>query len=229
MAGYDRNDQNMPDRVRALERKVDALLKGAPMRNTSITEGGIRVGGDGYIRSTNWDGTSLNDPGTQGWALGGPEGIAIINTLFLRAGIVGNDALANPVRQAFASNAQTGFGLATSFQDLAPATIVVPPGFDSAVVFSFASVLAQNPAGGVADWLWIESGIAGETSGGMPAQASPGAWVTHGIMGVSLKSGLRREGDTITVAARAFAQQRAWASATANRAYTRAVALLFRN
>lgn len=228
MATFDRNDQNLPDRLRALERKVDALSKGAPLRNASITEGGLRVGGDGWIKSTDWDGTGVDDPGTMGWALGGPDAAAIINTLFLRAGIIGNDALTNPVKQAFASNAQTGFGLSTSFQDFAPATITVPPGFNSAVVLSYAALLAQNPSSGP-DWLWLESGLAGGTGGGMPWPATAGQWVNAGILGVTLKSDLNTAGDSIVIAGRAFGQGHAWPANTGHRMYTRALALLFRS
>lgn len=147
MAGIDRNDQNLPDRVRVLERKLDAFMKGAPLRNASITEGGIRVGGDGYIRSMNWDGTSLADPGTEGWALGGPEGMAILNTLLLRKGIIGNDALTSPILVDQVQNAAWGWGMPGTEQTVVSETVVTPEGFTKATLIVFVTLSILGYAG----------------------------------------------------------------------------------
>jgi hypothetical protein len=226
MAGIDNNNQNLPDRVRQLERKLDALMKGAPLRNASITEGGIRVGGNGYIRSTNWDGTGLEDPGTEGWALGGPEGIAIINTLLLRKGIVGNDALTNPLQVGMASWSELNFSVATTDQQRAATSIEVPEGFTTAIVGAWVQVGATNSRAS-SDFLYCSALVNGVAAREMPAQAVAGAWASSASSKVGILSGLTA-GSSIPIALQTHAQGGAWVATAANRAYVEALAVFLR-
>lgn len=225
MAGVDNNNQNLPDRVRQLERRLDALIKGAPLRNASITEGGIRVGGDGYIRSMSWDGTSLEDPGTEGWALGGPEGIAIINTLLLREGIVGNDALANPVAYGSSGKSDTGFAVTTTQTVRAEGGIRVPAGFTRATLLAIATAGATNTTA-ANDYLYVRAAINGVGGGSVPGRAIAGTWASGFGSAIRTIEGLGG-GELLTVSALVNAGA-AWAASSANIANCDAVAFFAR-
>lgn len=228
MAGLDRNDQTLPDRLRALERKVDALTKGAPLRNASITEGGIRVGGDGYIRSTNWDGTSLADPGTKGWALGGPEGMAILNSLFLRNGIVGNDALAAPVGWTWAQQSEVGFSVSTTNELRAQIDLVIPKGFTQVAAIVAVSAGAINSRAAT-DFLFAEAMLNGVAASEMPGVATSGMWASAYSVRAGSVGGLSgAEGQVVKLAARLHTQGGAWAANGTNRAHVAALGICFR-
>lgn len=105
----------------------------------------------GSMNSTGFDGNAaLGLPGTVGWGLDGPTGNAVFNELVLRDGIIGDDALSHPVAfAAFAAGAQT-FGLNTTTTSVyVSATVTVPSGYTSALVF------------GTSDWSFFNSSGSG--------------------------------------------------------------------
>lgn len=228
MAGVDNNNQNIPDRLRQLERKLDALIKGAPLRNASITEGGIRVGGDGYIRSTNWDGTSIDDPGTMGWALGGADGVAILNTLLLREGIIGNDALTSPLGWAWEQRTEMGFAISTSGELRGQADLVIPAGFTKVAAIVAVGAGAVNSRAS-SDFLYAEAMLNGTVASEMPTLATSGTWGDVYSVRVGVVEGLSGvEGQSVPIAARVHAQNGGWAANSTNRVHVAALGLCFR-
>lgn len=103
---------------------------------------GVSSGPDG-VNSDNFDGT-LNPAaaGTQGWGLAGPTGDAIFNNLYLRGGIIGDDALTNPIQTAVL-NTQSADTI-TYGVSLAPVlsgSLTVPAGFSQALVMATATAI----------------------------------------------------------------------------------------
>ena len=67
-------------------------------------------------------------------------------TLSLPAGIIDNDALANPVTGDYAFASATGFGLSSAaYLPLATATRPVPSGFSQAIIIMTGGLFAYNP------------------------------------------------------------------------------------
>jgi len=87
----------------------------------------------------------------------------IEGTLSLPAGIIDNEALANPVESRSGHNAATGFGWTTAEVDRAPVAIAVPPGFTKATVTAVASAYAYNAAGNPPGYGWVRCYV--QTSG----------------------------------------------------------------
>lgn len=231
MPGVDTiGDGGIMARLRALELKVAQLAKTNPLRSASITEGGLVVGGNGWIHSDNWNGTSQAVPGTVGWALGGPLGTAIINTLVLRQGIIGNDALTNPITVATAQNWTQGWGLPNPEQTLATASIVVPAGFTNAAVLVFVNFSILGTAGSGDSYVrcWAGASHASSVQSGAASTAFLYAddAITMSAFGVFSFADLN--GGTISITARAAALAGAKPSAPANLAAVGGLALLTR-
>lgn len=71
--------------------------------------------------------------------------MAVTGTLSLPAGIIDNDALANPVMPAGASNTATAFGLSTTESIVVSASTVVPAGFSRCLATGLGSIFFLNP------------------------------------------------------------------------------------
>src|ERR1019366_6700303 len=93
------------------------------------------------MSSPNFDGT-LNPPavGTQGWALGGPNAAAVFNEILLRGGIIGNDALTNPVTALVKNGFSSGISFGMSAVSLHSETVTVPAGFTQAHVLAVCPI-----------------------------------------------------------------------------------------
>lgn len=104
----------------------------------------------GTIQSPGFDGVAAtNTVGTTGYGLDGPTGNAVFNNIALRGGIIGNDALANPVGVAVANGTTTGLSVASgSYVATNTQTISVPTGFSQALVMAVCAGSASAPAGG---------------------------------------------------------------------------------
>ena len=101
------------------------------------------------------------------------------NDIKLRGGIIGNDALSAPVIQSVARNRVTGFGLTTSYVELAGVDIVVPALCTQVLATVNASVFAYNPntTGGSngtgGDAYYVIGALGGQsTSGDVPLGVS---------------------------------------------------------
>ncbi len=138
---YVRNidDNGIMARIRKLETMIEVLAKRNPLRSSSITDGSLKIGENGWVQSYNWDGSSEADPGTVGWALGGPLNTAIINTLVLRDRIVGNGALTSPM-SGETKNAAGSQTIITSIADYRPVTFTPPAGFATSYVMATVSM-----------------------------------------------------------------------------------------
>lgn len=150
-------------RITELERQVKSMRSSNPLENGTVRRGGlhftdgggitidggggITIGDDGTIASDDFDGTGPADPGTTGWWLGGGASGAVLNTLFLRDGIVPDDALANPVTAGIGDAVTTNsWGTGTSQATVASTTIAVPAGFSRALVMAVGGVIFRTGA-----------------------------------------------------------------------------------
>lgn len=161
--------------------------------------------------------------GSTGWALF-PTGSAEFNSLTLRGGIIGNDALTNPVSVGLASNTQTNFAVATTQGTFAATPLTVPAGFTSVIIWSWAGASIYNSTAS-SMYTYLESGPAGAGSG-LPWTALAASTVTMSIDGVVARSGLTA-GSTLTTYALIQAGAAIPAN-TSNTAWTRVMALWFR-
>lgn len=151
----------------------------------------------------------------------------IEGTLSLPAGIVDNASLATPIGFAAASNGQTNFSVPTSPTNLAATSLTTPSGFTSAVVLSYVSILAQNPAGAGYDYLHTQSWIGDVDGDSLPFPAEDGDWCPGQMMGLRTIDGLM-DGSLIALACRVNAQRHTWSANASARAFVRAIGLFFR-
>jgi hypothetical protein len=220
--GMPANESWFGDQIRSLQRQITELRAAQTLNAASVGAGGIS--------SSNFDG-SLDPPavGTQGWGLaGGPNGAAIVGTLYVRDAIIGDAALSSPVAPAILDGTSTGLTFTGSPVTYHTESISVPDGFSQALVFATATAGMICTAAG---------------SSGIVAQAQIGATVGDTIesncqassfMSVSapfalLVAGLPSDGTgTLTVAARAEASSPAAMSAGTGNVHISATALFLR-
>lgn len=179
------------------------------------------------MASRNFDGTlEPPAPGTQGWALTA-DGNAIVNTLYLRGGIIGNDALTSPVFPAKTHGDAQSFAIPHgTMTTVATATISVPSGYSSCLVFATSQVTGQNSTAAY-DTLSVGITIAGVVVPGWAASMDvPASHVGTGTTaGSSLLTSL---GSSFTVTARCQSLNANWASSIWNTANIDAIALFLR-
>lgn len=127
----------------------------------SVTSMQALLVANGTIQSPNFNGVAAtNTVGTTGYGLDGPTGNAVFNNIALRGGIIGNDALANPVSPLAANGSTTG--LSNTFGSYVAAntqTLAVPAGFTQANVVAIGVGSGSAPAGGGA--IFVHCRIAG--------------------------------------------------------------------
>lgn len=147
-------------RLDVLQAQLDSIRTAAGIRNSVVGDGGS-------MRSADFDGDPVNGNfGTDGWYIGGGSGsgsLAVFNTLDLRDGIIGNDALTNPVVPAVANDTETNFAVPTSFAEMAGVDTIVPDGCTRLLAMASSWVYATNPNVG-ADNLHCRTSI-GATAG----------------------------------------------------------------
>lgn len=148
-------------------RRLEEAERGAPLNNGGVGESGITVWG-GSIRIL--EGGNLEVDGAASFAgdtaVGGEldvtgnatfsGNVAIVGTLQLPAGIIGNDALANPLTFVDAEGDLDGFAIPTAMTTMATAKIVVPAGFTRALVIASGNVVGFN---GTPDKVGISSRV----------------------------------------------------------------------
>jgi hypothetical protein len=157
-------EQMLMAEIRKLQNQIDALRQSVTGFGLQIDPQGDLIfdGSRGDLDITN--GGNLNVDGNL--AVGGTETVTgnlvvsgtetvggtlhvtgntvIDGTLALPAGIIGNDALANPVRPATAHNDAAGYSLTTTATEKARVTISVPSGFSQALVMGSINATAKN-------------------------------------------------------------------------------------
>ena len=125
--------------------------------NTGGTYGVVfTVGSDGVIESANFA------AGSAGFQLL-PNGDASFNQLTLKAGIVGDDALTNPVAAGQADATQASINFTGSHVAYASTSIAVPSGFTQAYVMATATAgVTANASGAIIDCLPVIGGNNGQ-------------------------------------------------------------------
>lgn len=190
-------------------RRLENLERANPLVNASIPDGGIQIEGGGSVYSENFDGDVVTGAlGTQGVALGGPLGALFVNDIFLRGGIIGNDALTSPVTFGLynGSNGTTTVGTTTGTVTHS-GSIAVPDGFSQALVMCIAETNGYNTTAGY-DFLYCNSKIAGVSGRQFAQGATPGATVIATAQSARVLTGL--SGGSIAVECCCWAQESAW-------------------
>ena len=127
--------QGLRAELERLKADVKRLLNRSPFFGT-----GVHPNGNDGLDSDNYS------TGVSGFSLNGATGNVEFNSMTLRGGIIGNDALANPVDGKVGNVSASGFALtAGAFTELAGQNIVVPAGFTQALATAGATVFAYNP------------------------------------------------------------------------------------
>jgi hypothetical protein len=163
---YKRMQSNQRNAAKAYQRIAD-LERGAPLNNGGVGESGITVTG-GSIRileggnlEVDGDASFMGDTNIGGaldvtgaTTIGGLLGVSgnatfsgkmrIAGTLELPAGIIGNDALANPLDFYAAGGSAGAFPLSTERTTVTSMVATVPRGFTRAVVQGIGSIYAGN-------------------------------------------------------------------------------------
>lgn len=124
-------------------RRQEEAERGSPLRAGGVGAGGIVVKG-GSIRIENGGNIEVDGDATFGGdtTIGGNA--RITGTLSLPAGIIDNDALASPLSFSAASADRDGFAILKAVTTVASVTIVVPPGFTTAVIQGLGTVFGFN-------------------------------------------------------------------------------------
>jgi len=107
------------------------------------------------IRVADFNGTDFAHPGTTGNYFGG-DGM-VINQAYFRGGIVGNDALTNPVVPGSVWQQASGFTVSPAWNTVINYNLTVPAGVTSAAIDARARVTAyyNNPGTGTGvDYLY---------------------------------------------------------------------------
>lgn len=152
--------------------------------------------------------------------------MTITGSLDLPAGSVPNNALANPVETATASNGVTNYAIDTTSTVRAFVTITVPAGFTRAIVLANATAAGTN-SGTAADYLYVSAVVAGVNGGELYSSAAPGLGVGLTAPFSPTLTGLTI-GQTITVGVATRAGSATWAAATANQASIAATAIFLK-
>ncbi|QDG65859.1 hypothetical protein NIBR502772_06175 [Pseudarthrobacter sp. NIBRBAC000502772] len=198
--------------VKDLKRTVQQLAAANPLATAGISavEGGIIVEGSETVNGP----LIINGPAT------------ITGALNLPAGIIGNDALANPMIVEAASNYLNNYAVGTTSTARATVTLGVPDGFTTAVVMTNATAMAQNSTA-TTDYLYVQAVVDGVSGGEMYTSAGPGLAVGIASPFNTTIYGLVNGQDiTVSVATRTgFAT---WTASTANQANIYVTVLYFR-
>lgn len=152
--------------------------------------------------------------------------LTINGALTLQPGIIGNDALANPVQIGTASNGLNNYAITTASTVRASVTLTVPDGFTEAVVTSTATGMGQN-SGTATDYLYVMAVIQGISGGELYTAAGPGLGVGLASPFQSTLTGLTG-GQVITVSVATRAGFNTWAAVGANQANIYATAYFLR-
>lgn len=206
-------------RIKDLERQVREMAAAKRLESSTIGAGGLIVASEGAVRSDDFE------AGVSGWRL--VKDSAEFNNLTLRGGIIGNDALANPVKTAMGNNGLIGFGLETGpAQEIVGVEIAVPEGFTQVILhmqcqfsvlntsgafdYAYAGMGSNIGASSSEMYCGIEAGASGYTASGFAAQVA------------------NLETDSIHVSADLRSGTAAWPTTTANSAIIYGMALFLR-
>jgi hypothetical protein len=187
-----------------------ALLNRSPFFGT-----GMHPNGEGGIDSDNFV------AGTSGYSFGS-DGNAEFNDLTLRGGIIGNDALTNPVRGDSAYTATSGFSLDTvGATPLASQSWFTPDGFTTADILIVGRVFAYNNTAGL-DYLQARSRVYIPSTGAqgygnaMPVAVSGSSGSGKNDSPISIKVEGLTDGQEIRLQVQAWTSFANWAANAGN-------------
>jgi hypothetical protein len=187
-------------KIRDLERDIQQLAAANPFgpMGMSPTAGGVNITGN----------------------------LAVTGTLSLPAGIIDNEALANPVQIGTASNGVNNYAITTASTVRASVTLTVPTGFTQAVVIANPTAMGYNGTAST-DYLYVMAVIQAISGGELYTAAPAGLGVGLGAPFQNTLTGLTG-GQTITVSVATRAGTNTWAASTANQANIYATAIYLR-
>lgn len=184
----------------------------------TIENGTLVVNGSGIAESGNYV------PGSAGWALQ-PDGNAEFNTLTLRTGIIGDDALTSPVSPAIYNGDVSGQNASAAYVTLVNGSIAVPAGFSQALVMAVISAgCSTNASGGT--FITLSCVIAGVSGSTVSAWVPTGAANSATASNAQLVTGLN--GGSVSVQAEALETSPANVTAGTVNGHISAVALFLR-
>lgn len=108
--------------------------------------------------------------GSAGWALY-DNGNGEFNELTLRSGIIGNDALTNPVVPGYLFASANTFGVTTTLTNILTRNVTVPSGCTQLAASVTGRVYATNNTAGL-DYLYGQANIAGFNGNALPLAVS---------------------------------------------------------
>jgi hypothetical protein len=152
--------------------------------------------------------------------------MSITGALNLPAGIIGNEALANPLKTGSAGFTASNQSFNTTTTDYGTQPITVPAGFTNAVVMNGVSAGAVNSTTAGA-YLYVAAGIDGVGGGEMPTYANAGYYASASAFAIRTLTGLTA-GATINASVQVRTSSGAWAAASGNVANINAVAIFYR-
>jgi len=150
----------------------------------------------------------------------------VLGTLDLPAGIIGNDALANPITTGSAGFTASNQAFNTASTNYGTQTIVVPAGFTKAIIMNGVSAGATNSTA-TGDYLYVAADIDGTKGGEIPVYANPSYYASASAFAIRTMTGLTA-GTTIGVATRVRTNAGSWAATGANVVNINALALFYR-
>jgi hypothetical protein len=133
-------------------------------------DGAMQVTGSLDVDSTiNVDGDATFNGDT---TIGGNA--AITGTLSLPAGIIDNDALANPVvPQSIWRGTTANFGLTVAWAATVSETVTIPSGCTKLLAFATTRLVAENTTAS-SDAMYSDMDIGGDSAGGFSLEVEPG-------------------------------------------------------
>jgi hypothetical protein len=200
--------------IERMQGQIRELYNRSPFFGT-----GMHANGSGGIDSDNFV------AGTSGYSFKS-NGNAEFNDLTLRGGIIGNDALTDPVSGDIdAGGSTTNFAVSTTSSAKHSSTIPVPAGFTQALVMCSASVTANNNTASF-DYMTVQAAVNGVGGGSISIPVNPGEFNGTTVTRTSLLTGL--SGGTISVQAFAGTTVGNWAAHSSNIANVNALAIFTR-
>jgi len=185
---------------------------------SAFTGTGVHPNGDQGLDSDNFV------PGTSGFSLHGGTGNAEFNDLTLRGGIIGNEALSNPVRGDSAYTAASGFALTTTgATPLASQSWLTPAGFTTADILIVGRVFAYNSTAGL-DYLQARSRVYVPSTGAqgygiaMPVAVTGGSGSGKNDSPISIKVENLAAGQEIRLEVQGWTSFAGWAANGGNMA-----------
>lgn len=195
----------LPEPWKSLRTKIEALAERIrKLENRSPFFGtGMHANGNGGIDSDNFV------AGTSGYSFKA-DGNAEFNDLTLRGGIIGNDALANPLDADINGANGAGLSVSTTSTVMATTSLTVPAGFTRALVRADALGEAANSTASD-DYLYVDANIQGISGGESYAYTPSGK--ANSAVGIANRfvTGLSG-GDVITCTAMSRTAFAGWAA-----------------